>query len=186
MNLIKYDNYQLTVSNEALLVRPVRVLFNKDKSANKERFFREMSYMFFMCDPRSNYNYITDMDERARVIIEQEGLGKTFRPSQDLLEAMEWYRKLTVTTSSLLLEDTRIAIDKVRDFLRTIDFSLTDKNKKPIYTINSVTTAIKQIPQLSKDIMDAEHAISKELDEITRAKGGDETKTIFEDGFDEE
>ena len=165
MNLIKYENYQLTIADEALLVKPFRVLFNRDKSSKKERFMSEMSYVFFMCDPRSNYNYITDLGERAATIIEQEGLSKT--------------------TSAGLLEDTRVAVDKIRDFLRNIDFSLTDKNEKPIYTINSVTTAVRQIPQLSKDIMEAEHAIAKELDEITRAKGGNESKNVYEDGFED-
>lgn len=185
MDLIKYENYQLTIADEALLVKPFRVLFNRDKSSKKERFMSEMSYVFFMCDPRSNYNYITDLGERAATIIEQEGLSKTFKPSKELEEAMEWYRKLTKTTSAGLLEDTRVAVDKIRDFLRNIDFSLTDKNKKPIYTINSVTTAVRQIPQLSKDIMEAEHAIAKELDEITRAKGGNESKNVYEDGFED-
>lgn len=185
MNLISYDDYELKVSDEALLVKPIRTLFEKDKSKNKTLFFSEMSYIFFMCDPRSNYNYITDLKEREKVIIEQEGLGSKFKPTRELLDAMEWYRKLTVTTSALLLEDTRVAIDKVREFLRNIDFTITDKNEKPIYTINAVTTAIRQIPQLSKDILDAERSLTKELNEITRAKGGDDSKHIFEDGFEE-
>ena len=185
MNLIKYDNYEITISDEALLVKPFRDLFNADKSKGKNRFLSEMSYIFFMCDPRSNYNYLTDLNERKKAVIEQEGLGESFEPSSLLIEAMELYKKLTVTTSALLLEDTRVAIDRVREFLRNVDLSLTDDKGKPVYTINSVTMAIKQIPQLSKDIMDAEHAVSKELDEITRAKGGDSSKNVYEDGFEE-
>ena len=43
-----------------------------------------MSYMYFMIDPRSTYNYIIDDNERSEQIILQEGLPKNFKPSKDL------------------------------------------------------------------------------------------------------
>ena len=64
-----------------------------------------------------------------------------------------------------------------------MDLNAVDDKGKPLYTINSVTTAIKQIPQLAKDVMEAEKVIAKEIEEQGRARGGNQNKTLFEDGF---
>lgn len=183
MDLLEYKNYTVNISPQAFLVRPIREIYEADTSKNKESFYSQMSYMFFMCDPRSNYNYITDLSEREKVIKEQEGLPAKFKPSKKLLEAMEWYRKLTITTSVLLLEDTRKSIDKVRKFLTDIDLEETDDKGRPKYTINSFTSTIKLVPQLARDLIETERIIVKEQNEVTRARGGDENKTVFEDGF---
>ena len=96
---------------------------------------------------------------------------------------METYRKHVITTSSLLLQDTKLAIDKLREFLRTVDLNATDDKGKPLQTINNITSAIKQIPQLSKDLMEAEKAVAKDIEEAGRARGGNERKKLFEDGI---
>ena len=182
MKLLEFKDYRLNVSDEAFLVKPIRKIFNSDRSVNKENFFKQMSYLYFMMDPRSDYSYIIDEDERALAIIEQEGLEPKFKPSKELQEAMEIYKKLTTTTSTMLLQDTRIAVDKVRQFLRDVDLNAVDqKTGRPIYTVSSVTTAIKQIPQLAKDLMETEKLVAKEIEEQGRARGGNEKKKLFED-----
>jgi hypothetical protein len=96
-----------------------------------------------MVDPRSTYNYILSDEDRFQAILEQEGLPKDYKIDKKLQDAMEIYRKHTVTSSFLLLQDMKIAIEKVRQFLRDVDLTAVDDKGKPLYTINSVTTAIK-------------------------------------------
>lgn len=183
MKLIEFVDFEIKIADEALLVKPIRVLYNKDRSKGKESFLTQMSLLYFYVDPRSNYNYITDDKARLEAIIEQEGLPSNFKISKELQDAIDVYSKLTQTSSSLLLQDSRLAIDKVRDFLKTIDLKLTDDKGKPIYTINSITTALKQIPQLAKDLMDAEKAVSKDIEETGRARGKQGEKSLMDDGI---
>lgn len=182
MHIIEYNNYTIEPTQEAFLIKPIRDLFNKDKSKTKEKFLQQMSVLYFYADPRSTYNYIVDDDERLQAIIEQEGLPKDFKITEDLDKALQEYKKHTITTSYLLLQDTKIAVDKVRQFLREVDLDAKDDKGKPLYTINSITQAIKQIPQLSKDLLEAEKIVSKEIEEQGRARGGN-NKTLFEDGI---
>lgn len=182
MHIIEYNNYTIEPTQEAFLIKPIRDLFNKDKSKTKEKFLQQMSVLYFYADPRSTYNYIVDDDERLQAIIEQEGLPKDFKITEDLDKALQEYKKHTITTSYLLLQDTKIAVDKVRQFLREVDLTAVDDKGKPLYTINSITQAIKQIPQLSKDLLEAEKIVSKEIEEQGRARGGN-NKTLFEDGI---
>ena len=171
MKLIEFDNYEIKVADEALLIKPIRKLFNQDKTSTKEKFFQQMSYM-----------YIVDAEERAKEIIYQEGLPKDFKPSKELQEAMDIYSKHCETTSTKLLKSTRIAVDKLRKFLENVDLFATDDKGKPIYQVNSITSAIKQIPELAKSLIETEKTVAKEIEESGRVRGGNDKKA-FEDGI---
>lgn len=182
MKLIRFEDYQIKIADEALLVKSIRRLFNKDRSVTKERFLQQMSVIYFMADPCSTYMYIVDEDERLQQVVQQEGLPEDFTITGELKEAMEIYRKHCNTSSTLLLEDTRVAIDKLRDFLRNVDLNAKDDKGKPVYPVNTITSAIKQIPELAKSLAEAEKAVQKEMQEEGRVRGGAE-KSIFEDGI---
>lgn len=183
MHLVELVNYEVVPTQECFLIKPLRQLFNADKSKNKEKFMQQLSVVYFMADPRSSYNYVTDLDDRLEMIKEQEGLDKNFKIDDKLSEAIECYKKHTMTTSTLLLEDARTAVDKVRQFLREVDLDAVDDKGKPKYTINSITAALKQIPQLAKDLQETEKTVTREIEEVGRARGGNERKKAFEDGL---
>ena len=84
MKLLNIENYQVKVADEALLVKPIRDLFNADKSKTKEKFYTECSIIFFMADPRSSYGYIVNDNERFEAIRTQEGLPKNYKISPEL------------------------------------------------------------------------------------------------------
>lgn len=183
MHIINFDNFEITLTEEAFYIKPIRELFNADRTKGKEKFLQQMSIIYFLVDPRSSYSYIIDDEERFNEIKIQEGLPKDFKIDKKLQEAIDTYKKHIITTSYLLLQDTKIAVERVRQFLRNIDLNAVDDKGKPMYTINSVTAAIKQIPQLAKDLADAEKMITKEIEEQGRARGGNERKKLFEDGI---
>ena len=182
MKLVKVENYQVQFDDELLLLKPFRQLYKSDKNRDKRGFMDFLTIVYYTYDPRSDYSYIVDEEERLKEVCETNGIQFTkFSPLQS--ECIVLYKKLTTTTSQELLRSTKIAIGKVRDFLETIDLKATDDKGKPIYTINSVTTAIKQIPQLAKDVMDAEKAVAKEIQEQGTARGGNASKSLMDDGI---
>lgn len=182
MHIIEFQDFNIVPSPEIMLIKPFRRLWNNDRSERKEKFLQQISYCYFMLDPRSTYNYITDLEERAAEIIKQEGLPKDFKPSQFLEEAMEAYKKHCVTTSSLLLEDTRNTIDKIRTELKNFDVSLLD-DKDKVNALKTIASVVSMIPKMIKDLSEAEKSVTQELNEAGRARGKAE-KTLFDDGFD--
>lgn len=40
MKLIEYKDFKIQVSDEAMLIKPIRDLFNSDTSENKEKFMQ--------------------------------------------------------------------------------------------------------------------------------------------------
>lgn len=180
MKLIKIENYQLQVADEALLIKPIRKLFNQDRSASKEQFYKQMSYLYFMVDPRSTYSYILNEEERAKAIIEQEGLGSDFKPSQLLLEAMEIYRKHTITPSQELLSAALIAANTVSIFLKNPKIlSEEDDKGRPKYQISSITTALKNVEGIVSSLQNLQKKVESELVEQDNARGSREL-TIFD------
>ena len=92
---------------------------------------------------------------------------------------MDYYKSFR-PTSALLLEDTRTAVDKLREALRSINLTDVDDKGRPIYTLNTIVSTIKQVPSLVKDLDDAERAIAKEIVQNDKIRGSAE-KSMYED-----
>ena len=183
MKLFKFEGFKLNVSEEALAIKAFRDIWERDKNKSKEKAIQELGFIYFFCDPRSDYMFLIDEDTRLEKIIEQEGLPKDWKPDDKLNKAMEVYKYLTTSPSSLLLQDTRELIDKLRKQLKEIDLTAVDDKGKPIYTLNTITSTIKQIPGLIKDLNEAEKAIISDIEENSKMRGNG-VKKLLEDGLD--
>lgn len=181
MRLLKFEGYNITVEPEALLIKSIRKVWSRDRSAGKAKALLELGYIYFMMDPRSTYSYIADLESRSDIIIEEEGLPQGWQPDEAVQQAMESYARSVQTTSQLLLEDTKIAVDNLRLYLRSMDFNKTDDKGKPIYSVSTLATAVNQVMDLSQKLIKAEEAVSKEIMESTKMRG-QRSKNIFEDG----
>lgn len=182
MHIIEYSNYEIHPTQEAFLIKPIRELYNEDKSKFKETFMQQMSILYFLADPRSSYNYISDEKDRLEEILIQEGLPSDYKISEKLEKAIEIYRKHVKTPSSMLLEDSIVAVDKVRKFLKDVDLNEVDDKGKPKYTINSITTALSQVSKIAKEIVDTERIVAQEIEEAGKIRGNSE-KTLTDDGI---
>lgn len=181
MKLITVENFQLRVADEALLIKPIRKIYNQDRSASKEQFYRQMSYLYFMVDPRSTYSYILNEEERAKAIIEQEGLDKDFKPSSLLLEAMDVYKKHTITPSQELLNAALVAAHNVSEFLKRPDILTEEDDKgKPKYQVSSITSALKNVEGIVQSLQNLQKKVESEIIEQGKTRGNQEL-TIFDE-----
>ena len=179
MKLFKLEGYNLSISEEAYALKPFKNLWKRDKTAGKEKALQELAYIYFMEDPRSDYQVYVDREERSEQIKLGEGLKEDWKPDKQVLEAQEFYASFK-SESALLLEDIRVAITKLREFIKTIDLNAVDDKGKPIYTLNTYTATIKQIPELITSLDEAERTIAKEMIGNDKVRGSVE-KAMFED-----
>jgi hypothetical protein len=177
MRLLSYEGFKVVIAPEALALKPFRVLWTRDRSRNKDKAITELSYIYFFSDPRSEYQYILDDDDRDAAVKEGLGLPCKCKPDKEVQNALELYGSFT-TTAALLLKDTRYAVDKLRTLLRDIDLNATDKNGKPLYTLNAITATIKQVPALVRDLDDAEKQLNEQLKEEGNAVGNAEMSIL--------
>ena len=176
MKLFKYEGYNLTISEEAMLLKPFKTLWKRDRSRNKENALMELGYIYFMEDPRSDYQYIIDRDDRSDAIKEGEGLKKDWKPDKDIIAAMELYASFK-STAALLLDDIRTLVDGYRSKLKDMTSDMSTLTVKEVKDIGAI---IKQIPSIVKDLDEAEKAIAKEITQNDKVRGAQE-KSIYED-----
>lgn len=179
MKLFKYEGYKITISEEALLLKPFKDIWKRDKSQNKEKALSELGFIYFFCDIRSDYQYIVDPEDRIKEIKLGEGLPENWAPDKLILEAIDFYNSFK-SSAVLLLEDTKVAVNRFREMLNSIDFKETDIHGKPLYPMNTVLNTIKQVPELVKALEDAEKSIAKEMAQSDKVRGA-QTKSMFED-----
>ena len=176
MRLLVYEGYNLTIDPMALALKPFKAIWVRDKTEKKERAISEIAYIYFMEDPRSDYQYIIDRDERSKAIKEGEGLKSTWQPDGTVKEAMKLYASFK-TTSALLLEDTRALVDGYRNKLRVLTSDMSELDVKDVKELGAI---IKQVPSMVKDLDEAERAFAKEIAQSDKVRGAQE-KSIYED-----
>lgn len=179
MKLFKCEGYNLTISEEAYMLKPFRDIWKRDKSKGKDKALQELAYIYFMEDSRSDYQIYVDKEERSSQVKLGEGIPESWKPDKLVTEAQEFYAGFK-SEAALLLEDIRVAITKLREFIKTIDLSAVDDKGKPIYTLNTYTATIKQIPELITSLDEAEKSIHKEAVTSDKVRGSVE-KAMFED-----
>ena len=179
MRLIKYEGYNLTIEPELLTLAPFKKIWTRDKSKDKSKALQELGYIYFMYDIRSDYQIYIDEEKRSREIKIGEGMPENWEPDDTVKEAAAYISKFK-PAAALLLEDTRVAVDKLRTLLRNINLNEVDDKGRPIYTLNTITSTIKQIPSLVKDLDEAERALAKEIAQSDKVRGAQE-KSMYED-----
>lgn len=174
MKLLKYEGYKVVIEPELLTLKPFKRIWDRDRTINKDKAIAEIAFIYFMTDPRSDYQYLTDEDERKEAIKEGEGLPPKWEPDKIVQEAMAFYNSFK-PTSALLLDDTRLMVDKYRKRLREQEFDGLE-----VKELKELGALIKQIPSLVKDLDEAEKALTSEMRNAGKMRGQGE-KTIFED-----
>lgn len=174
MKLLKYEGYKVVIEPALLTLKPFKQIWTRDRTVNKDKALAEIAFIYFMTDPRSDYQYLVDDKERMKAIKEGEGLPPKWEPDRIVTAAMEFYKSFK-PISALLLEDTRFMVDKYRKRLKDQEF-----DELEIKDLKEAGALIKQIPSLVKDLNEAEKALNSEMRESGRMRGQGE-KTIFED-----
>lgn len=182
LKLFKYnkDTYEIDVSPEAMMLSVFKRLRTKYK--NDDKFKQVLDFIYFYSDPRSDYAYITDDETRAEEIKKALGLpDKWSYEEKEVQEAIDYYSSMK-PISAQLLEDTFKTVNKLRAYMNDIDFKQLDDKGKPVYPPNMITSTIKMIPSLVKDLHEAERAVTAEIADAIRARGNTEG-SIFDNGI---
>ena len=181
MNLFALNaiTYNVEFSPQALLIKEFAEIWKCDKSKDKELATKELGYVFYMTDSRSTYMYILDEDERSDQIISDQDMDGWNKPTY-MDAAIERYKLLSQTTSTVLLESTRGVVEKISHFLSIIDPNERDpRTNKPVFAINAITKAVSEVPKLVKALNDIESEITKE--KALKAQSGNTSVGLFDD-----
>lgn len=175
MRLFIRRNFRLEVDPLVFTIKAFKRLDARDRTVGKSQLEKELSFIYFVYDPRSDLQFIVDEEERIERVKELIGLDNKFKIDADVQKAIEVYLSMIETSSSLLLKDIKVGVDKLRTYLRdaTVDMDTFDK----------YTKSLKDLIPLSKSIVDTERSVVKEIEEVS-AMRGDRQQNILDGGFE--
>ena len=88
IKLFRQDGYEVKIDPEALLLKPFKKIWDRDRSKDKNRALQELGFIYFVCDPRSDYQYLVDMEVRQEAVKQGEGLPQKWEPDASVKMAM--------------------------------------------------------------------------------------------------
>ena len=176
IKLFNLDNYEVTVEPEAIMLAPFKALWDRDKNKDKHIAKQELAYVFFMGDPRSDYQYIVDEEVRSSEIIKGLGMPTNWKVDKHVQRALKFYKGFKPISAGFL-EDTRYFIDSFRKELRKRSEILEDMEIKDL---KDITDLMQKIPKIIKELDEAEKALTRDIQAEAKARGSQQ-KGMFED-----
>ena len=68
MRLFRIVNWNLEVEEAAWGIKEFKAILKRDKSKDKEMALKEMLFIYSFADVKSDYNYITNEEDRAEEV----------------------------------------------------------------------------------------------------------------------
>lgn len=182
MNVFNYNTLtkQLEINEpEILLVKEFKALIQRDKSTEKDRATRELSYIYLAIDWKSPYSQYSE-HERHDEAISDSGLTESEFNDPIFREACRKYRALQDSNKSIkLLEAAKRAADQFIDYFETIvDLNERDNNGKPVFQAEKVMKEMATLHKVHEELITLEDQVKKELTEQSTVRAG------AVDGFD--
>lgn len=182
MNIFSYDNLykQLEINEpEILLVKEFKALLTRDKTKEKTKATRELTYIYLALDYKSPYSQYTELERHEEALQDSELTEKEFN-DPIFREACRKYRALQDSNKSIkLLNAARLAADQFVEYFETIvDLNERDQNGKPVFSAEKVMKEMAQLSKVHEQLTAFEALVKQDL-EVSSG-----TRANVEKGFD--
>jgi hypothetical protein len=81
----------------------------------------------------------------------------------------------------MLLRDSKVVIDKMREYFREVDFLALDDKGRPKYDIDKLARVVERSASILDNLSKLEEMVKKEV-QSKKDRVGSKTKATFEDG----
>lgn len=176
MNVFIYDNgnNRLEINEpEILLIKEFKALSDRDKTKNKARLWKELTYIYLAIDWKSLYNQYSEQERHIEAlsdsgITEEEFNDPLFR------EACRKYKSLQESNKSIkMLKAAMNAVDQFIDYFNDIvDLNERDISGKPVFNAKKVMEEVGQLGKVHDELIELENKVKKELAEKSTLRAG--------------
>lgn len=175
----------LIVEDQLWALSPFKKLLKRDKSRNKDMALREMLFVYYYTDIKSDYLIITDDKLRQEEIKHDLELPVEWKIDPVLQEAIEFYERRSVTVLEKLYRSALISANATSEYLEMSGELLRERNDKggTVTTLPMIVTAQKTLPDIMKNLKAAEKEVLKERIELEGRMKGSKIMGMYEDGL---
>jgi len=183
MRLFEFKNWKLYVAEEAWGLTAFKKILDRDKSKEKEIANKEMLFLYFYCDVKSDY---LSMDKliRESEIKRDIGLPDKWKIDSVIKKAIALYTKHYTVIEKLYIQSLKSATDIGNYLERTAELlEERDKMGKPVTDIAKITMANSRMPKLMSDLKASYKEVVKEQLNNENKKKGARSFNMYEDGL---
>ena len=167
------------ISNGTVVLDPARLIipeFNdiwkRDKTKDKVKAIKEISYIVFMYDLSVDNPYRGYLETERRHVLKQDYFTPTWEPDELVEKAIKKFKELTETTNTRLLASARSAAEKLAFYFEEVDFKKVDAQGKPAYSARDLASNLAAVGNIVKSLTQLEEQIRKEALDSSLARGG--------------
>jgi hypothetical protein len=177
MNIFQIENNIVIPTTEALLIKPFKVLWDRDKSKKKEQAIKEFSYIEFMYSFKKTNPFINyEPFNRHRKICEHVFDDSKYIPDASVKSAANVYDEIQ-NESSLSLRFYRSlvkAVEKLIKFSEDVDLTERDNRGAPVYTPSHITQITSKAYDTLKQLSLMQQKVEQELYESNKTRSNRE------------
>ena len=184
MNGFTLRDYVLTVEDNMWGLIPFKKILKRDKSRDKDRALKEMLFIYYYSDIKSDY-LIIDSKFRIEEIKKDIGLPEDWRIDSVLQEAIDFYEERSLTVVGKLYKNALAAANDISEYLTKTKELLEERDErgKPVTTLTTIVGGISKIKTVMQDLKAAEKELIKERIETEGKMKGQQAMGMFESGL---
>lgn len=186
MNGFLLKEYVLTVEDNMWGLEKFKKILKRDKSRDKDRALKEMLFIYYYCDIKSDY-LIIDSKFRIEEIKKDIGLPEDWKIDSVIQEAIDFYEERSLTVVGKLYKNALVAANDISDYLTKTKELLEERDDKgkPVTTLTTIVGGISKIKTVMQDLKAAEKELIKERIETEGKMKGKQSMGMFELGLGE-
>lgn len=165
----KDEGWSIEIRPEVLLVDTFKTVWNKYD--DKDIALVEFAYIYFMADYSSDFADIANLEEREQAAIEALTDTDKLKLDDSTKEAISLYKDMNKTTATMLLDDMKYSISKLRQYFREVDLLEETEKGALKYDISKLTSAIKSAPTILKSLTELEEEVKKGTQAVSNVRG---------------
>lgn len=184
MNGFLLKDFTLTVEDQMWGLTPFKKILKRDKSRDKDRATKEMLFIYYYCDIKSDY-LIIDYKDRVVEIIKDIGLPDGWKIDSVMQDAINFYEERSLTVIGKLYKNALLAANDISEYLTKTKELLEERDdrNKPVTTLTTIVGGISKIKVVMQDLKAAEKELIKEKIETEGRMKGQQAMGIYESGL---
>jgi hypothetical protein len=174
----------LTVDDNLWGLEPFRKILKRDKSRNKDLALKEMLFIYYYTDIKSDY-LIIDIKFRTEEIIKDLQLPDNWKIDSIMQDAINFYEERSLTVIGKLYKNALLAANDISEYLTKTKELLEERDdrNKPVTTLTTIVGGISKIKVVMQDLKAAEKELIKEKIETEGRMKGQQQMGMFESGL---
>jgi hypothetical protein len=145
-----------------LAIKQFKEIWDSDKSKNKSKAYKDLSYLYLRYDFKSPYRNAYTSKELPEVLKRDLDLDSTWEESDILKEAGKKYLDLQTTKSLKVLMAAESALEQITSYFNDFDITVLPEDKKA-EAIRKLMSNMKSIDEIVAKLESAKDRVSKEL-----------------------